>query len=334
LAACQYRHFEAGTVDFTCSNYCIFHDTDYRIAYYPKFEQEAVKEFDKKLSKSKDFLKCIGYALPASHVASKLLEITRYMELDFTAATFLGPASFFPFEEDVKFKIIFRETKFEGEVYFSGITFKGKMDFSDAKFKDKAEFMLTTFEEEVEFYSTEFHEVTFLDTSFVKGIHFDEAHFLEKTRFIGNDFVGHTSFYYSYFADYAHFADRVLADGKVLDTFSADTSFAYAVFGSKEKVYFEVKDLSKVSFMNADITRVKFYDKVRWGVEDRFKVVEEERFELDNSYSTLDGVMSVYRNLRENYEYRLRYDDAGKFFIREMELKRKYRESFNIGITP
>ncbi|MGA9842093.1 MAG: hypothetical protein WBQ25_07235 [Nitrososphaeraceae archaeon] len=32
------------------------------------------------------------------------------------------------------------------------------------------------------------------------------------------------------------------------------------------------------------------------------------------------------RNLRENYEYRLRYDEAGKFFITEMELKRKYKE--------
>ena len=29
---------------------------------------------------------------------------------------------------------------------------------------------------------------------------------------------------------------------------------------------------------------------------------------------------------RENYEFRLRYDEAGEFFIREMELKRKYRE--------
>jgi uncharacterized protein YeeX (DUF496 family) len=41
---------------------------------------------------------------------------------------------------------------------------------------------------------------------------------------------------------------------------------------------------------------------------------------------SLGLVLSVYRNLRENYEFRLRYDDAGKFFIKEMELKRKYRE--------
>lgn len=41
--------------------------------------------------------------------------------------------------------------------------------------------------------------------------------------------------------------------------------------------------------------------------------------------------MAVYRNLRENYEYRLRYDEAGKFFIKEMELKRQYRQVKNIS---
>src|SRR5919112_5517195 len=40
----------------------------------------------------------------------------------------------------------------------------------------------------------------------------------------------------------------------------------------------------------------------------------------------LGSIKAVYRNLRENYEYRMRYDEAGQFFIREMELKRKYRE--------
>ena len=41
---------------------------------------------------------------------------------------------------------------------------------------------------------------------------------------------------------------------------------------------------------------------------------------------SLGSVMAVYRNLRENYEFRLRYDEAGEFFIREMELKRNYRQ--------
>jgi hypothetical protein len=83
--------------------------------------------------------------------------------------------------------------------------------------------------------------------------------------------------------------------------------------------------------MNTDITRVRFSDRARWGKKDPFKVVEEEM--LENSligkspkHVSLGSVMAVYRNLRENYEYRLRYDEAGKFFIKEMELKRKYRE--------
>jgi hypothetical protein len=42
----------------------------------------------------------------------------------------------------------------------------------------------------------------------------------------------------------------------------------------------------------------------------------------------LQSVLAIYRNLRENYEYRLRYDEAGKFFLREMEIKRKYIETF------
>jgi hypothetical protein len=97
----------------------------------------------------------------------------------------------------------------------------------------------------------------------------------------------------------------------------------------KEKIIFEVQDLSKVSFMNSDITRVRFHDKVRWEVKDRFRIVEEEILEKSPENVSLGSVMSVYRNLRENYEFRLRYDEAGKFFTREMELKRKYREEFD-----
>jgi hypothetical protein len=35
--------------------------------------------------------------------------------------------------------------------------------------------------------------------------------------------------------------------------------------------------------------------------------------------------------LRENYEFKLKFDEAGKFFIKEMELKRKYREAASVS---
>jgi hypothetical protein len=97
--------------------------------------------------------------------------------------------------------------------------------------------------------------------------------------------------------------------------------------------------MSKVSFINTDINGIRFSDKTRWGGKDHFHVIEEELLEenLDKSSeerTTLGGVLSVYRNLRENYELRRRYDEAGKFFIREMELKRKYREVIQTSYTP
>jgi uncharacterized protein YeeX (DUF496 family) len=88
--------------------------------------------------------------------------------------------------------------------------------------------------------------------------------------------------------------------------------------------------------MKTDITVIKFSEKARWGesVKDRFKVLDERQLEEiikeQDSHTTKDfnlgSIKAVYRSIRENYEYRMRYDEPGQFFIREMELKRMYRE--------
>jgi hypothetical protein len=91
--------------------------------------------------------------------------------------------------------------------------------------------------------------------------------------------------------------------------------------------------MSRVSFINTDVTGIRFSDKTKWGGNDMFQVIEELWLKEDltksmaDKRSSIGGVLSIYRNLRENYEYRRRYDDAGKFFIREMEIKRHYREA-------
>jgi hypothetical protein len=41
---------------------------------------------------------------------------------------------------------------------------------------------------------------------------------------------------------------------------------------------------------------------------------------------SVGGIRTIYRNLRENYEYSLRFEDADKFFEKEMEVKRNYSE--------
>ena len=72
--------------------------------------------------------------------------------------------------------------------------------------------------------------------------------------------------------------------------------------------------------------------KWAYGDKNEYKILEEN--EIENSLMNhekvqnirLGSILAVYRSLRENYEYRLRYDEAGEFFIREMEMKRKYKE--------
>ena len=105
------------------------------------------------------------------------------------------------------------------------------------------------------------------------------------------------------------------------------------IFEKPNESRFDVKDMSMVSFLDTDITRVRFGDKIVWGGEDKFHVIEEKWFEEyikdpkgDKKMVSLGGILSIYRNLRENYEFRRRYDEAGKFFIREMELKRNYQQ--------
>jgi hypothetical protein len=43
----------------------------------------------------------------------------------------------------------------------------------------------------------------------------------------------------------------------------------------------------------------------------------------DDLKNYFDQIKVIYGNLQENYKYRLRANEAGKFFVREMEIKRK-----------
>jgi hypothetical protein len=56
-----------------------------------------------------------------------------------------------------------------------------------------------------------------------------------------------------------------------LGTFNGETRFNYVLFEAEEKIIFEVQDLSKVSFANTDITRVRFSETARWGEGKKIK---------------------------------------------------------------
>jgi hypothetical protein len=103
-------------------------------------------------------------------------------------------------------------------------------------------------------------------------------------------------------------------------TLQIDDKGAYGFTKNQKKassMYIKLEDNRKKAILRIDGD--KSYEFVVKEDKDKIKIYLNEEISLER-------VTAVYRNLRENYEYRLRYDEAGKFFTKEMELKRKPRE--------
>lgn len=312
-------------------------------------------------------------------------------EANFERAIFLDKAFF---NGAIFHKACFKEVKFSNNVYFSyryidrnklGTTFWGIANFEDATFHKDASFNTATFRDEVTFFRATFFNIAyFFRVKFCKLVNFNECTFSSKTDY-------RTTYFYEALFRYVRFRSEVYFMDVV---FKEKTLFNYSIFEQPNEIVFGLRDkdlnyrepidckpgksqeewlntdisvgefelseldMSKVSFVNCDASRLRFTEKVKWG-GDGFKVYDEEWFTETEGFNkkrknepykehnernvdpkeeciflykkydspTLDGVISVYRSLRENYEFRLRYDDAGKFFIKEMELKRTYRKA-------
>jgi uncharacterized protein YjbI with pentapeptide repeats len=311
LPSCQYKYKSKfpSEIDFASDEpvingkFCFFHDKD----HYPEHEEEATRRFEEKVKESlsqNKRLECFGYYLPVIINFARLLE----------GKSFAQP-------------VYFNDATFSKEAYFSGVTFSKEVYFFDATFIEKAYFSRVTFIEKADFSLAKFSkEVAWIDfdATFFKAAYFSGVTFSETAYFSGATFSKGILFPRAKFLAEVFFR---------WNKFTDITLFIYAIFEQPNKVTFDNSDLSKVSFADSDVTRIRFGDRIRWGGEDEFTIVEEEwlrKAKAEDEHTlenmSLELVLSVYRNLRENYEFRLRYDDAGKFFIKEMELKRRYRE--------
>jgi len=303
----------------TGSKFCIFHDENYVKDHY--VEYNVIKRFEEKvaesISKNKP-LECIGYFIPP-------VEFAKLTGKGFSQPVYFNKATFYVTNFD--------HAKFSDEVRFTGATFSG------------ASFNEVTFSNEVYFIRATFDLVNFIGAKFSSRANFFGATFTDWADFTGAKFFNEATFRYAKFSNEANFTGATFSKQAYFDeaTFSSNkgkTLFNYITFEQPNKVTFAKSKLSKVSFRFSDITRIRF-DEISWGGSDgrdEFTIIEEEwlkeqarreqkgeKQKVEEQVS-LEDVLSVYRNLRENYEFRLRYEDAGKFFIKEMELKRKYRQ--------
>lgn len=342
MTKCKYfLKDEKKNVNYECDEntkdgvYCIFHDKKYCIE-----QPEEVKEqFCQKLrmfALAGKKIECIGYNIPS-------------MKIEFS----LGA------------DISFRKTIFHGDITFVNINTRNNIDFTDAEFRSYVEFENCTFHGESKFDGTRFESTTnFRDIRFKNAL-FEFTRFSAKTEFNKVSFTNielvggyckHIIFMdctilrcvvNSITVKYAYFIRTEFNDaGFAFSGFDDTLDFTYCVFKGKaefEEIEFGGKveflgtvfknqsdvlfncNLSKVSFLDTEISRVRFGQKTTWG-GDGFTLVDEENLIQTREEPILGDLLTTYRNLRENYEYRLRYEEAGKFFVREMELKRNYVE--------
>lgn len=362
------------------------------------------------------------------------LFLLRSLSHIFEKVEFRGNAYFNLTEFD---KARFTNTKFNSEeIIFTGASFRevhfidktifaGEADFSAGNFQ-AALFNNIIFGNQTKFNLARFDELQADGVYFAGEADFSAANFQAAT-FNRITFEGRVRFYQSMFEE-ARFSQITFKDEAYLN---------FVLFKEGDKILLDIEDLSKVSFRETDITRVRFAENAVWGGLDGFEVIDETKLKnpapqlflfnwndisnnnddeaasnrkglqdffekkfgiamkpsevkrvnnntieipaetgkhkqiliklndrQDKAYLIIDkqcvhefivkkeeeekgnnglavwspedislgAVLTVYRNLRENYEFRLRYEEADKFYKKERELKRKYREKQQKGI--
>jgi hypothetical protein len=185
--------------------------------------------------------------------------------------------------------------EFESSVYFSRTKFHGKANFSNTKFSRAAGFAHAEFSEDADFSHTSFSGTAdFFHAKFSKEAKFERARFSESVFFTK--------------------LQKGSKDGPVL-------YFIDAKFEKPELVWFDEYDLGNTSFLYTDVGKINIGERVTWGSDRR--IFDERRADRGEHGVHYGVVATVYRRLRQNLESKMRYTEAGRFFVGEMECKRK-----------
>ena len=331
---------------FTCkepalkSKKCRFHDEEYLNENLHTAIQNEINRKIENACENKKTLDCVGYYIPEINMEGKKFE----KEVFFSHAHFVGDV-IFDYSEFKSFTD-FSNCIFEKEASFRKVMFKDNTEFIKSKFKENAYFEVSKFRKKVNFSSSNFSEISFLSTEFDEA-EFTNTNFHDDVSFTNTEFKNKT-----YFVNTIFNADSKFIGAKFLEEvsfslaeFKQQAQFRKTIFLKPKQVIFD-SELSHVSFLETDITRIRLGNKIKWNIDTNYsskskrlynklknrnnKFIIYDEWLLENEREPqlqLEDVMDVYRNLRENHDYYLKYETAGEFFIRGMELKRKYKKN-------
>ena len=268
---------------------------------------------------------------------------TIFREAYFVRVIFHGVASFNNtiFHEGVDF----RNTRFFKEANFNNAEFFGRTLFDYAEFLDNVSFDKTKFSPDLlEKCLDPINIISFRRVLFKKqqNVTFDGTN-MSRVSFL------HTNI------DRVNFRNikwESSYDGTLLLLKYLNKERKKFIEKGLEKATNELKDLEKnIHDKNKRIKELEATSIISKKLEELKKIIEEEKIkkeklektiqdyinnkkerinEVKNKIEgyfgddlTLDNVLSVYRSLRENYDYYLKYEESGKLFVEEMKLKRK-----------
>jgi uncharacterized protein YjbI with pentapeptide repeats len=258
------------------SRYCAFHDRKTTawdnkiISTFVAKVKNADVEHQKDKSKK---LMCIGYLFP-SNFSFALLDLPTEQHQKIKDNEI---------KRDYSMPIYLCDAEFNGQVEFSYCTFKEALNLSGAIFKKEVLFRKTNFEGQFYPRNTKFYDnvnfwnAYFLNADFHDTFFYDKANFRDvifdgvKTRFLDVRFQGKAKFEDTIFNGETEFKGTIFREGKFSQNvqFKGLTKFRSVVFENGENTDFATIDLSNVSFLSTDITRIKFHDNAKWGRDEK-----------------------------------------------------------------
>jgi uncharacterized protein YjbI with pentapeptide repeats len=341
---CQYETWEKS------DKFCIFHD--------PSPEKD-INLFKEKLKKQMDLDRkehsFVGFVFPGDwdyfknykfEINCNFSKAVFQGNVNFDLTTFEGKTNFneVTFQKNVTFNLVnfqnasFFKTKFKQVTNFDEAIFKNETNFNEAVFQGQSYFRRTSFKGPTNFLCTTFQNVDFSNTEFQKT-NFNDTVFKEKTNFNVVNFIGNTSFSLSTFENDVSFMGTQFRDFvNFLNITFKNVDFRGIICYKQSQLLCDeigildlrysnfffrsviTANLSKTLFHCAFIDNVNF-NGCKWPKK---YIIHEEQYmnkhDINLSYSDIE---TIYRNLKKNMQNSGNYTDAGEFYYREMEMKRK-----------
>jgi uncharacterized protein YjbI with pentapeptide repeats len=330
---CKYEdsyfdHDSGAVVPFRCEEadekdgFCIFH--------HPEIWKEKPRQIRRKFlekvrlnMQGKEKLLCIGYNLREVTLKEVVQNPAYFNNSIFHGKIHLSGATF---SQGVYFLgatfsegVYFTEAKFTKGANFSGATFREEARFTRATFTEPAYFRRAMFAQEVDFGRAKFNKgASFIHATFTKRADFSGATFNQKAIFVATTFNEEAAFTNATFTKMARFRSLRAVKNALVDH-SPILVFENVTLDDPKHVHFDRFDLSNTSFVATDVSQISIGEKATWHLNK--KLLDERRAEKGDF--THEKAATVCRRFRQNLECRLRYNEAGHFFVREMDIKRR-----------